>query len=147
MLFSIIDWLTCLYFLVLVAIAIVTNVWPYVELESDFLDIHIANNTNLDPNMKEVIQVSVLTNRIVIMIIGKQKWTNLKKKSCDNCSGGLGNLLTLLAIPYIRHKYGAQFSLLTRNVMVLILHLSAVDLLYILIGIPNLIEVRLRELY
>ena len=56
--------------------------------------------------------------------------------------GGLGNLLTLLAIPYVRVKYGAEFSLLKLNSMVLILHLSFADLLYCLLGFPHFIQVQ-----
>ena len=51
-------------------------------------------------------------------------------------------MLTLIAIPYVKHKYGAEFSLLSLNSMVLILHLSFTDLLYILVKFPQLIQVR-----
>ena len=56
-------------------------------------------------------------------------------------SGGLGNFLTLLAIPYVRLKYGMKFSILQLNSVVLILHLSLADLLYSLIGFPNFLMV------
>ena len=55
--------------------------------------------------------------------------------------GGLGNFLTLLAIPYVRLKYGKQFSVLQLNSIVLILHLSFADLLYSQIGFPNFLMV------
>ena len=51
-----------------------------------------------------------------------------------------GNLLTLVAIPYIRRKYGPEFSILQLNSITLILHLSLCDLLYGLIGFPHLIH-------
>ena len=55
--------------------------------------------------------------------------------------GGFGNLLTLLSIPYVRMKYGTEFSLLQLNSVVLILHLSFTDLLYCLLGFPHFIQV------
>ena len=55
--------------------------------------------------------------------------------------GGLGNFLTLLAIPYVRLKYGMKFSVLQINSVELILHLSFADLLYSLIGFPNFLMV------
>lgn len=51
-----------------------------------------------------------------------------------------GNLLTLVAIPYIQRKYGQEFSILQLNSVTLILHLSLCDLLYALIGFPHLIH-------
>ena len=55
--------------------------------------------------------------------------------------GGLGNLLTMVALPYIRHKYRVQFSLLSHNIIVLILHLSATDLLNIAIVVSHKAQV------
>jgi len=49
-------------------------------------------------------------------------------------------LLTLVALPYIRYKYGAQFSILKLNSVILLLHLSLCDLLYGIIGFPHLIH-------
>merc|ERR1712013_677804 len=57
----------------------------------------------------------------------------------------LANLLTLIAIPYVRRKYGSQFSLLHLNSMVLILHLSLADLMWSLLGVPNILLVFLRQ--
>jgi len=59
--------------------------------------------------------------------------------------GALANLLTLIAIPYVRRKYGSQFSLLHLNSMVLILHLSLADLMWSLLGVPNILLVFLRQ--
>ena len=56
-------------------------------------------------------------------------------------SGGLANLLTLIAIPYVRQKYGSQFSILQLNSMVLILNLSLANLLWSLLGVPNILLV------
>ena len=58
-------------------------------------------------------------------------------------SGVVGNVLTLAAIPYVRSKYGPEFSILKLNSVVLLLHLSFCDLLYNLIGFPHLIQVNL----
>ena len=55
--------------------------------------------------------------------------------------GGLGNILTLVAIPYARVKYGSEFSLLQLNSTILILNLSIADLLYCLVGFPHFIQV------
>ena len=49
----------------------------------------------------------------------------------------LGNLLTLFAIPYVRRVYGAQFSILQLNSVVLILHLSLAELLITIVMIPT----------
>ena len=55
--------------------------------------------------------------------------------------GGLGNMLTLVAIPYVRLYYGPEFSLLQLNSVVLILHMSLADLLYCAVGFPHFIQV------
>merc|ERR1719450_283947 len=70
--------------------------------------------------------LGVLLNQLLIFIIG-----------------GLGNILTLVAIPYVKHKYGSEFSLLQLSSVVLMLHLSVSDLLYAVLGLPNFIRVYL----
>ena len=50
--------------------------------------------------------------------------------------GSFGNILTLVAIPYVRRKKGPQFSILQMNSVVLILHLSLADLLFSVLSIP-----------
>ena len=55
--------------------------------------------------------------------------------------GLLGNVLTLLALPYVRRKYGAQFSVLQSSTAILLLHLSYFDLLYITVGFTHFIHV------
>ena len=55
--------------------------------------------------------------------------------------GVVGNLLTLVALPYVRRKYGAQFSVLKSTTFVLLLHLSLCDLLYISFGFTHFIHV------
>ena len=49
-------------------------------------------------------------------------------------------MLTVVALPYIRVKYGSQFSILKLNSAILILHLSLCDLLYAVVGFPHLIH-------
>merc|ERR1712224_181109 len=61
----------------------------------------------------------MVINQIVILVLGT-----------------IGNIVTLVAIPYVRIKYGNQFSILQLNSMILILHLSFCDLLYCLVGFP-----------
>ena len=55
--------------------------------------------------------------------------------------GLIGNLLTLMALPYVRRKYGTQFSVLQTSTAILLIHLSFCDLLYILIGFTHYIHV------
>ena len=55
--------------------------------------------------------------------------------------GVVGNVLTLLALPYVRRKYGAQFSVLQSSTAILLLHLSFCDLLYISVGFTHFIHV------
>eukprot|EP00092_Neocalanus_flemingeri_P064497 GFUD01078283.1.p1 GENE.GFUD01078283.1~~GFUD01078283.1.p1 ORF type:complete len:322 (-),score=45.08 GFUD01078283.1:442-1407(-) len=55
--------------------------------------------------------------------------------------GVVGNVLTLLALPYVRRKYGAQFSVLQSSTAILLLHLSFCDLMYISVGFTHFIHV------
>ena len=55
--------------------------------------------------------------------------------------GGLGNLLTLIAIPYVRTRYRQEFSILQLNSVILLLHLSFVDFLFALVWIFYNLEV------
>ena len=55
--------------------------------------------------------------------------------------GVVGNVLTLVALPYVRRKYGAQFSALKSTTFILLLHLSLCDLLYIRFGFTHFIHV------
>ena len=54
-----------------------------------------------------------------------------------------GNLLTLVALPYVRYKYRSQYSMLKYNSVTLLLHLSLCDLLYGITGFPHLIHAHL----
>ena len=55
--------------------------------------------------------------------------------------GVVGNVLTLLALPYVRRKYGSLFTILQSSTVVLLLHLSFCDLLYISVGFTHFIHV------
>ena len=55
--------------------------------------------------------------------------------------GVVGNVLTLLALPYVRRKYGPQFTVLQSSTAILLLHLSFCDLLYISVGFTHFIHV------
>ena len=55
-------------------------------------------------------------------------------------SAFFGNLLTVVALPYIRTKYRQEFSILQLNSITLILHLSLCDLLYALTVFPDFIH-------
>ena len=54
--------------------------------------------------------------------------------------GCLGNLLTLAAIPYVRRRYPAEFSLLQLPVTDLLINLSVCDLVYCGFGLPHMIH-------
>ena len=58
-----------------------------------------------------------------------------------------GNLLTLVALPYIRAKYKQEFSILQLNSITLILHSSLCDLLYALLYFPHQILISLTYFY
>ena len=55
--------------------------------------------------------------------------------------GFVGNILTLLALPYVRRKYGPKFTVLQSSTAILLLHLSFCDLLYLVIGFTHFIHV------
>ena len=55
--------------------------------------------------------------------------------------GTTGNILTLLALPYVRSKYQKQFSVLQTSTAILLLHLSFCDLLYNCIGFTHFIHI------
>jgi len=103
-------------------IAIITNVYPLL-IETPFVN---APNVTIKNEEDEGLMLGVLLNQFVIFIIG-----------------GLGNFLTLLAIVYVRLKYGSMFSILQLNSVVLILHLSLADFLYAVLGLPNFLLVYL----
>ena len=54
--------------------------------------------------------------------------------------GSLGNLLTLVAIPYVRRHYPQEFSLLQLPVTDLLINLSVCDLIYCSFGLPHMIH-------
>ena len=58
--------------------------------------------------------------------------------------GLLGNTLTLLALPYVRNKYGPQFSVLQTSTAILLLHLSFCDFFYIIVGFTHFIHVLIK---
>ena len=56
-----------------------------------------------------------------------------------------GNLLTLVALPYMRSKYKQKYSVLRLNCVILILHLSFCDLLYVLLSFPHFIHAHIYK--
>lgn len=60
-------------------------------------------------------------------------------------TGLAGNILTLLALPYVRKNYGSQFSVLNSSTAVLLLHLSLCDLCYLVLGFTHFIAVLLQD--
>ena len=79
---------------------------------------------NVGLNMPENVQHWVLTILVLLYLVGF-----------------FGNTLTLLALPYIRKKYGFEFSVLQTSTAILILHLSFCDLLYIVTGFTHFIHI------
>jgi hypothetical protein len=91
--------------------------------EVDIENLHkvMANQTlDLSPSLR----FSLLSILVILTIVGL-----------------LGNVLTLLALPYVRRKYGAQFSVLQSSTAILLIHLSFCDLLYITVGFTHFIHV------
>ena len=80
----------------------------------------VFQSLNLPPSLR----FFILTVLIILLLVGV-----------------VGNVLTLLALPYVRKKYGAQFSILQTSTAILLLHLSFCDLLYILVGFTHFIHV------
>eukprot|EP00092_Neocalanus_flemingeri_P039517 GFUD01043031.1.p1 GENE.GFUD01043031.1~~GFUD01043031.1.p1 ORF type:complete len:411 (+),score=72.90 GFUD01043031.1:145-1377(+) len=119
--FSVVDSFTVLYLLSLLLMVIITNIKPHIGQET--AEIETIHHTR-EIDLQEELMVGVVTNQFIVFIIG-----------------GLGNLLTLVAIPYVRKVYGAEFSLLKLNSVVLILHLSFADLLYCVLGFPHFIQI------
>ena len=84
------------------------------------------NSENIHPslNLSPTLRYSVLFFLILLLIVGS-----------------VGNVLTLLALPYVRRKYGYEFSILQTSTAILLFHLSFCDLLYILVGFTHFIHV------
>jgi len=53
--------------------------------------------------------------------------------------GGVGNIITLLSVPYVYYRYPKQFQLQWNSVTLLMLHLSVLDLLYVCLCLPPFI--------
>ena len=101
------------------------------DLEQWESDVMVANQ----------IIITVLGSNIVkCLILNLDPHLLLKESKSHQISAIFGNLLTLVALPYIRYKYGSQFSILKLNSVILLLHLSLCDLLYGIIGFPHLIH-------
>ena len=142
--------ITSLYLLSVVTISVISNMWPYVNLGGfDPLDPEQVNSTELNQyqlHMDDSMKYWVVINLVLVTVIGSQ--INICRTTLFVIfAGGFGNLLSLIALPYVRYRYKQQFSLLSNNIMVLILHLSATDLLYISIGVPHKTQVRQKHHY
>ena len=80
----------------------------------------VIQSLDLPPYLRS----SLLTILVILLVVGL-----------------LGNVLTLLALPYVRRNYGSQFSVLQSSTAILLLHLSFCDLLYITVGFTHFIHV------
>jgi len=117
--YSVADTLTYLYFTFLLIMVIITNT---INHNSTYVIHTLPLDKEID--LEQPLTDGVVINQFLVMIIG-----------------GLGNILTLIAIPYARVKYGSEFSLLQLNSTILILNLSIADLLYCLVGFPHFIQI------
>ena len=84
----------------------------------------VQNGTSLSLGLPSTLRYFLLAFLTLLLIVGI-----------------VGNLLTLVALPYVRKKYGDQFSVLKSTTVILIVHLAICDLLYILVGFPHFIHV------
>ena len=134
---NLINFLTSIDIFALVSQCIFTNVKPYVMENSIFVFDNVSSNSF--DNLGQDMVMGIVGNQVLIMLIGKM--VNLGFSNFLCFSGVVGNMLTLAAIPYVRSKYGLEFSILKLNIVVLILHLCFCDLLYNIIGFPHLIQV------
>ena len=146
MFYSVADGLTFLYFLFILFMVIITNLFAFLQKQPEIQIIPATKEIDLEQPLME----AVVINQFAVLIIGKylQYFAGLMCLNEDFwvlndtfLPGGLGNMLTLVAIPYVRMHYGPEFSLLQLNSVVLILHLSMADLLYCAVGFPHFIQV------
>jgi len=77
-----------------------------------------------------VVQLILILNGVIIMLIG-----------------GIGNLLTLISIPYVYFKYRESFMFCWNDTTLLMLHLSLCDLLYVLIGVPSFLVIYIYQYF
>merc|ERR1712110_144445 len=98
------------------------NHWNRTEMLPD-----INITVKPDPEM-ETLDIAMVVNLVVVAVVAI-----------------VGNLLTLVALPYIRSKYRQEFSMLQLNSITLILHLSLCDLLYALLGFPHFIHAHIYK--
>ena len=132
---------TSAYLFSILLMAVWTNIRPIHINNLNETEVTVAGNTN-----KEELgdaDVIVLINLVVLAVVGK-----LKRYCFDwnyYSSAIFGNLLTLVGLPYIRTKYGQEFSILQLNSITLILHLSLCDLLYALLAFPHFIHSHLYK--
>ena len=150
---------TSVYFASLIVAIIVTNVKPIHYNENN--DHDRIENDEISINQKDNPQDFVFNHRSCRSIKDHDKIENdeISSNQKDNPQDLyisdyimisnqiiialltiLGNLLTLCALPYVKWKYGSQFTILKFNSVTLLLHLSLCDLLYGLIGFPHLIH-------
>jgi len=111
--------LTYFYIAAVVVMVISTNIKPFFANDFDISKINTTTHINLD----ETSQMVMMPNQIAIAVLSI-----------------FGNTLTLVAIPYVKTTYGSEFSILTLNSIILILHLSLCDLLYSVFGLSHLIH-------
>ena len=138
MFYSVADGLTFLYFLFILVMVIITNLFAFLQKQPEIQIIPATTEMDLEQPLME----AVVINQCAVLIIGEYCVKEDIWVLSDTFSpGGLGSMLTLVAIPYVRLYYGPEFSLLQLNSVVLILHMSLADLLYCAVGFPHFIQV------
>ena len=75
------------------------------------------------------------------------KWPLVVNMCLVMVVGTAGNGFTLVSLPYVRAKYGNEFSVLQTSTAVLLFHLSFCDLLYCLLGFPHFIQLAVQGYY
>ena len=93
-------------------------------------------------NLTGELNIMELSNATMIKNIESPVWRSfmLGVASLVMVVGSLGNLLTLAAIPYVRRRYPAEFSLLQLPVTDLLINLLVCDLVYCGFGLPHMIH-------
>ena len=91
---------------------------------SSFVEMFSEDAHNIGLNLPPYLRISLILVLLTLLLVGL-----------------VGNILTLLALPYVRKKYGPQFSVLQTSTAILLLHLSFCDLFYITVGFTHFLHV------
>jgi len=119
-----IDFLTLVYFATLLSMGIFTNIQTLYGNSNNISKFTSSTDISDLNSVTEPYTTAIIVNLFLICTLSI-----------------FGNILTLIAIPYVRLNYRSEFSILQINSVILILHLAFCDLLYAIVGFPHLILV------